>query len=89
MALPPHIVALGQKREPKRRVIFRAKEENDVTPDYEAEAICWKRLAASHSIWQTVFFIRQMTMISDGFSVRSFILSRLASSSITKKVPEP
>jgi len=28
-------------------------------------------------------------MISDGFSVWSFILSRLASSSITKKVPEP
>ena len=40
MALPPHRVALGQKREPKRRVIFRAKEENDVTPDDEAEAIC-------------------------------------------------
>src|SRR5258707_5276221 len=34
MALPPHRVELGQKREPKRRVIFRAKEENDVTPDY-------------------------------------------------------
>jgi hypothetical protein len=27
-------------------------------------------------------------MISDGFSVWSFIVSRLASSSITKKVPE-
>jgi hypothetical protein len=28
-------------------------------------------------------------MIGDGFSVWSFILSRLASSSITKSVPEP
>jgi hypothetical protein len=39
MALPPHMLASRQKTERKRRVIFRAKEENDVTPDYEAEII--------------------------------------------------
>jgi hypothetical protein len=39
MALPPHMLASRQKTEPKRQVIFRVKEENDVTPDYEAETI--------------------------------------------------
>jgi len=39
MALPSHIVAFGQQRGPKRRVVFKVKEENDVTPDYGTQTI--------------------------------------------------
>jgi hypothetical protein len=39
VAFLPHIMALDQKRELNRRVIFKVKEENGIMPDYEAEAI--------------------------------------------------
>ena len=39
VAFLPQRVALGQKRELNRRVLFKVKEANDIASDYEAEAI--------------------------------------------------
>jgi len=67
------------------------KAAHDVTPDYVAETICWKRLAAWHTIWQTVFFIgsyASLLMLNRSSTVENVSIC-FASSGAFSAPPDP